>query len=57
MAFVLRDGPLVAKNRPAVSASRARVETGDTPHLFDVEPPHPWVDAVRVVDCDQQRAA
>jgi predicted phage-related endonuclease len=26
------------------------VETGETPHLFDVEPPRPRVDAVRIVD-------
>ena len=26
------------------------VETGETPHLFDVEPPRPRVEAIRVVD-------
>jgi len=26
------------------------VETGEPPHLFDIEPPRPRVDAVRVVD-------
>ena len=26
------------------------VETGETPHLFDVEPPRPRVEAVRIVD-------
>jgi len=26
------------------------VETGETPHLFGVEPPRPRVEAVRVVD-------
>jgi hypothetical protein len=26
------------------------VEGGETPHLFGVEPPRPWIEAVRVVD-------
>jgi predicted phage-related endonuclease len=26
------------------------VETGEPPHLFGVEPPRPWVEAVRIID-------
>jgi hypothetical protein len=32
------------------------VETGETPHLFDVEPPRPRVEAVRVVDMSSSNA-
>ena len=31
------------------------VETGETPHLFGVEPPRPRIEAVRVVDMSFQR--
>ena len=28
------------------------VETGETPHLFGVEPPRPQVEAVRIIDME-----